>query len=69
RAAPASRYRWQDGQMPVEPIDPDDLAHDMQSERLDEEESVTEPHDRPIEAPEVDVLEQQSDVEGDDDDE
>jgi hypothetical protein len=55
--------------MPVEPIDPDDLAHDMQSERLDEEESVTEPRDRPIEAPEVDVLEQQSDVEGDDDDE
>ena len=55
--------------MPVEPIDPDDLAHEFQSERVDEEESVSVQHDRPIEAPEADVLEQQSDVDGDDDDE
>ena len=50
--------------MPVEPIDPDDLAHESQSERVDEEESVSEQHDLPIEAPEADVLEQRSEVEG-----
>ncbi len=55
--------------MPVEPIDPDDLAHELQSEPVDEEQSVSTPHEVPIEAPEADVLEQQADVEGDDDDE
>lgn len=53
--------------MPVEPIDPDDLAHDRQAEAVDEEESLSDPQDRPIEAPEADVLEQRSEVEDDDD--
>ena len=55
--------------MPVEPIDPDDLAHDLQTELLDEEESVREPTYRPIEAPEADVLEQRAEIETDADDE
>jgi hypothetical protein len=54
--------------MPVEPIDPDDLAHELQSERIDEEQSVSAPHDLPIEAPEADVIEQQLEVAVDDDD-
>jgi hypothetical protein len=52
--------------MPVEPIDPDDLAHELQSERVDEEESVTDPEERSIESPEADALEQRAEVEGDD---
>ena len=55
--------------MPVEPIDPDDLAHERQTESIDEEESVSEPVDRPVDAPEADVLEQRAEVEIDDDDE
>lgn len=55
--------------MPVEPIDPDDLAHELQTEPVDEEESVSEPSDRPIEATEADVLEQRAEVDTDDDDE
>jgi hypothetical protein len=54
--------------MPVEPIDPDDLAHELQSDRVDEEESVSVQRDRPIEAPEADVIEQQSEVDGPDED-
>jgi hypothetical protein len=53
----------------VEPIDPDDLAHERQSEPVDEEESVSAPADRPMDAPEADVLEQRAEVEIDDDDE
>jgi hypothetical protein len=53
--------------VPVEPVDPDDLAHENQTTPLDEEESLSEPPDRPIEAPEADVLEQRAEVEVDDD--
>lgn len=52
--------------MPVEPIDPDDLAHEQQSELVDEEHSVTDSKERSIESPEADALEQRADVEGDD---
>lgn len=53
--------------MPVEPLDPDDRAHETQSERPDEESSVTEPEDVPIESPEADVLEQRSEIVDDED--
>jgi hypothetical protein len=52
--------------VPIEPIDPDDLAHEMQREPVDEEESVSEPVDRPIEAPEADTLEQRAEIDDDD---
>jgi hypothetical protein len=50
----------------MEPIDPDDLAHERQHESLDEEESLSVPQDRPIDSPEADALEQRTEVGGDD---